>query len=187
MTVSEPDTALMKERIINWIKTDITIYDETKPEGDPIEGEISTKVTSVIFGVPEEENWEKELAPFISVSNADNFVTSDQFFGSVVNDELTSSYEKISFDIVLVVQAAEAETTERLIDSLHKKLKMRLKSNVQLKDVVTDTTDPNFGKLINGTEICATSRLGNTISLQAPMLSRRLFAYRIVMECEVQV
>lgn len=187
MTVIEADTAQMKDNIIAWLKADTSIYDPAKPEGDPIPGEISTKVTTIIYGVPEEEQWQSVLAPFISVSNSARFVVSDQYFGSVVNDELTSSYEKIQFDIVFVVQAAEAETTERLIDSLHKKIKSRLKSNVQLKQVVTDTNDPNFGKLISGTELVATSRLIQTDAFEAPMLNRRLFAYRILMEVELQV
>lgn len=175
----------MKDRIIKWMKADTDLYNPNAPEGNPEGQSVTTKVTNIIFGVPEEEHWQKELAPYISVSNGDQFLVSSQFFGSVVNDALTSSYEKYQFDIVLVVQGADAETTERLIDSLHNKVLQRLRSNVQLKDTVTDTTDPNFGTLIQGTELCSTTRIVKTDSLQAPVLNRRLFAYRVILEVEV--
>lgn len=174
-----PDTALMKDRIINWLKADNTIFDDAKPEGDPIPGQITTKVTDVIFGVPEEEHWQNKLAPFISVSNADQFLTSNQFFGSVVSDALSGSYKKYQFDIVLVVQASDAETTERLIDNLLLKVINRIESNVQLKDIDTK------GNILQGTDICATSRIIKVDSLQAVGLSRRLFAYKMLLECEV--
>ena len=183
----EIDTQLVKDRIIKWLKADTEIYDKNNPDSNLVEGQVSAKALDIIFGVPEEEHWNSKPAPFISVSNADNFVSTDDFFGSVVNDILTSSYERLNFVVAFVVQASDAETTERLIDSLHQKIKARLKSNVQLKDVVTDTNDPDFGKLVAGTEICATSKCGVTNAIQNPTLNRRLFAYGIAFQIEVQI
>lgn len=179
MPVSEFDSELAKERIIKWIKADTDLYQESNPEGDIPEQHL--KLLKVIFGVPEENHWESEVPPFMAVSNADQFVSQDSFFGSVVNDELTSSYEVYQFDITFVVQASNSEDTERQIDYLHKKIKERLKENVQLKD--TDSA----GILIPGTEICATSKCGQTVALNTEGLSRRLFAYRISFQIEVQV
>lgn len=170
----------MKERIINWLKADTSIYDESKPEGDPTNSnEITAKLTKIIFGVAEEEHWQNILPPFLSVSNADEFVVADDFFGSVVDDSLTSSYEKIQFDLVLVVQGPTAEITEKQIDYLQSKIVKRIKSNIQLKDVDKD------GNLIASTALCATSRRIRTDSFQAPMLNRRLFAYKILIQCEI--
>jgi len=185
MTVTEFDSELAKDRIIKWIKADTELYQESNPQGDAIQNHL--KLNKIIYGVAEDNHWESEVPPFLAVSNADLFVASDDFFGSVVSDELTSSYEKYRFDLTFVVQAFSAEITERQIDFLHKKIKERLKSNVLLKDVVTDTNDPNVGTLINGTEICATSKCGQTVALNLEGLTRRLFAYRITFEVEVQV
>lgn len=182
---AQPDTALMKDRIIKWLRANKNIFDITNPEGSPIitpdtnPSTVTAKFTTIIFGVPEEEHWQNVAAPFLSISNSDNFITSDQFFGSVVNNALTSSYEKYQFDIVIVVQASDAETTERMIDYLIAQVRQTIKSNVTLQD--TDAS----GNLIPGTDLCATTRTGNVSTLPSPVLNRRLFAFIFPVEVEV--
>lgn len=172
-----PDTELMKERIIKWLKADSTIYSQSNPQGDATKSHL--KLTSILFGVPEEKHWDNELAPFLSVANSSNFVPSGEFFGSVVNDIMTSEYLKIRFDLTLVVQAFDAEQSERNIDYLHTAIINRILSNVQLKDTNTD------GTLDQATAICETSRYVGSQELIASTQVRRLFAYIISFEIEL--
>ena len=172
-----PNTELMKDRIIKWLKADTTIYAKDNPQGDPTKAHL--KLTNIIFGVPEEKHWDNELAPFLSVTNASNFVPSSEFFGSVVDDAMTSQYVKIRFDLTLVVQAFDAENTERNIDYLHTAVINRILANVQLKDTNSD------GSLDQATAICETSRYAGSQELIASTQIRKLFAYIITFEIEV--
>lgn len=172
MTVSEFDLTEAKERIIKWLKADTNLFQQANPEGNQKTQEL--KLQEILFGVPEEEKWDGGVTPFAAVYNSDNLVVDDAFFGSVVDDELTSSYEKIQLEIAFVCSAATAELTERQIDYIHYHILKRMKQNVQIKNVDTD------GTLIDGTELCETSKHMTTIALQAPNLRRRLFGYRMI-------
>lgn len=179
------DTGLAIDRIINWLKADKNLFDITKPEGDPIVAQdtspsITTKCNSIIYGVPEEEHWQSLPPPFISVSHSDQLMTSEQYFGSVINNVLTSAYDKYQFDIIFVVQSAKSEDTERLVAFMRNEIHKQLKSNVDLSD-----TDSN-GSQIPNTGICATSRVIKIDIFPAAMFNRRLIGYRILFEIEVQ-
>lgn len=179
------DTGLAIDRIILTLKSDKKLFDITNPEGDPIiqqdtSPSISTKCNYIIYGVPEEEHWQSLTPPFISVSHADQMMTSDQFFGSVVNNALTSTYEKYQFDIIFVVQSAKAEDTERLVAFMRQEIMSSIKGNVQLNDY-----DENGSQIAN-TGICATSRITKIDIFPAAMFNRRLIGYRMLLEVETQ-
>lgn len=175
MTVSEFDLTEAKERIIKWLKSDTNLFQQANPEGNQKTQEL--KLQEIIFGVPEEQRWDAGVTPFAAVYNSDNLIVDDAFFGSVVNDELTSSYEKIQQEIAFVCSAATAELTERQIDYIHYHILKRMKQNVQLKD-------SDAGVLIDGTELCETSRHISTIAINAPTIKRRMFGYRMIFQIE---
>ena len=57
-----PDTELMKDRIIKWLKAYDTIYQNNNPQGDATQSHL--KLTDIIFGVPEEKHWDNTLPHF---------------------------------------------------------------------------------------------------------------------------
>lgn len=169
--MTEFDLTEAKQRIIKWLKADTNLFQQANPEGNQKTQEL--KLQEIIFGVPEEAKWDAGVTPFAAVYNSDNLIIEDSFFGSVVNDELTSSYEKIQLEIAFICSAATAELTERQIDYIHYHILKRMKQNVQLKD-----TD-EFGAL-TGSALCETSRHVSTTALNTPAIKRRMFGYRMV-------
>ena len=174
--MTEFDLTEAKERIIKWLKADTTLFQQANPEGNDKTQEL--KLQEIIFGVPEEERWDGGVTPFAAVYNSDNLIVEDSFFGSVVNDALTSSYEKIQLEIAFICSAVNAELTERQIDYIHYNILRRMKENVQLKDV------DELGALIAATEMCETSRHMSTTALNTPSIKRRMFGYRMVFQIE---
>ena len=169
--MTEFDLTEAKERIIKWLKADTTLFQQANPEGDEKTQEL--KLQEIIFGVPEEERWDGSVTPFAAVYNSDNLVVDDAFFGSVVDDALTSSYEKIQLEIAFVCSAPTTELTERQIDYIHYNILKRMKQNVQLKDTDVDGN-------LTGSALCETSRHLSTVALNTPAIKRRMFGYRMI-------
>ncbi|MCZ6583053.1 MAG: hypothetical protein O6761_07790 [Thaumarchaeota archaeon] len=127
--VTEPDTKLIKKRIVEIIKD--KMFDKTGENGGFL---------TIQKGLPDNNHFLSIEKPACFVANASDY-ENDKPLGPVtdvkgITHEGASRHD-FNFQIQIFEQGTDAEEVDDLLDDLHRKLKQTLKENFRLVDPKT--------------------------------------------------
>lgn len=140
--VTEVDFGTIKNKIIQIIKADNTLFDESNKAGD--------RFRSVDLGVPDAKNWLNEPMPYCRVTNNTDLDVAKPF-GGVVGTAVSATYHIMQFLIIVVAQEKDSKTVEQTLDTIHKKLLERLKADHTLGGTVKTSFPIRTRQLASGT------------------------------------
>ena len=136
----EPDLTAIKQGIVDFIKADSELFDET--------GASNEKFRSVDIGMLEQKNYLSLPAPYCRVTKGTR-MDVDKPYDGAVDGAHTAGYHDLFFRIICVSQEKDAKTVEIALDKIHKKLKERLKSDFTFNGVV-DWSYPGVTEPLGG-------------------------------------
>lgn len=155
----ELDLTAIKQSIVDFIKADANLYDET--------GASSEKFRHVDIGMLEQKNYLSLPMPYCKVINGTRIDVDKPYHGAIAGAH-TSGYHTIDFRIIVVAQEKDAKTVEITLDKIHKKLKEKLKSEY------------TFGGTVKWSYPGITERLGGGINE-----GKAVDGFVILLQCHV--
>ena len=125
MVVTEPDITLIKEKIIEILKSNESLWQEDNHE---------VGFTGIELGLPDSNQFMGLTYPICFVANDAQFET-DVNISNPIGDELQTGKHTYQFRIIMFDQGATGQEVERQLDGIYKIAKETLKGKFRLEGV----------------------------------------------------
>jgi len=143
--MGELDLTAIKQAIVDFIKADSELFDETGASGE--------KFRSVDIGMLEQKNYLSLPMPYCRITKGPRIDVDKPYHGDIETTH-TSGYHDIFFRLIVVAQEKDTKTVEITLDQIHKNLKERLKSDFTFNGAVKwsypGVTEPLGGGIFEG-------------------------------------